>query len=273
MSIALQQEVDKAYSQGVLVVAAVGNDGTSSGSTDTVEYPAKYSSVIAVAATDSSNQRASFSSTGSTVEVAAPGVNIRSTYLNNQYVTMSGTSMATPFVVGDLALLKQANPGLSPSQLRTKLRENVIDLGTLGKDNWFGYGLIQAPKGQTSTVTQPVTSQPTTTQPVVTQPNKLETKTVISTSKTSYLAGEKIYIKAKVTDSSSKVIQGAVVKFTITSPKGIITAFKGMTNRDGKVIFEILTYKTTRKGTYKAVAETTYSSYIVSSSSTSFQIS
>lgn len=272
-SIALQQEVDKAYSQGVLVVAAAGNDGTSSGSTDTVEYPAKYSSVIAVAATDSSNQRASFSSTGSTVEVAAPGVNIRSTYLNNQYVTMSGTSMATPFVVGDLALLKQANPGLSPSQLRTKLRENVIDLGTLGKDNWFGYGLIQAPKGQTSTVTQPATSQPTTTQPVVTQPNKLETKTVISTSKTSYLAGEKIYIKAKVTDSSSKVIQGAVVKFIITSPKGIITAFKGMTNRDGEVIFEILTYKTTTKGTYKAVAETTYSSYIASSSSTSFQIS
>ena len=73
-STALQQEVDKAYSQGVLVVAAAGNDGTSDGSTDTVNYPAKYNSVIAVSATDSSNKRASFSSTGNTVEVAAPGV-------------------------------------------------------------------------------------------------------------------------------------------------------------------------------------------------------
>lgn len=280
-STALQQEVDKAYSQGVLVVAAAGNDGTPDGTSDTVNYPAKYGSVIAVSATDSNNQRASFSSTGSTVEVAAPGVNIRSTYLNNQYVTMSGTSMATPFVTGDLALLKQANPGLTPSELRTKLRENVIDLGISGKDNWFGYGLIQAPKGQTSVITQPVATQPVITQPIVTQPvitqpvttqpNKLAT-TVVATNKASYLAGERMYIKANVTDSSGKVIQGAIVKSTITSPKGIVTVLKGMTNRNGEVIFEILTYRTTTKGTYKVLAETTYSSYLASTSSTSFQI-
>ncbi|WP_242878802.1 S8 family peptidase [Clostridium beijerinckii] len=84
-STALQQEVDKAYNQGILVVAAAGNDGTSDGSTDTVDYPAKYSSVIAVAAIDSNNKRPSFSSTGNTVEVAAPGVNILSTYLNLNY--------------------------------------------------------------------------------------------------------------------------------------------------------------------------------------------
>ncbi|WP_026887057.1 S8 family peptidase [Clostridium beijerinckii] len=266
-STALQQEVDKAYNQGIVVVAAAGNDGASDGTTDTVDYPAKYSSVIAVAAIDSNNKRPSFSSTGSTVEVAAPGVNILSTYLNNKYVYMSGTSMAAPFVTGDLALLKQANPGLSPSQLRAKLTENVIDLGTSGKDSWYGYGLIQAPKGQVSTVTQPVASQPVTT-----QPSKLETKTVVLTNKTSYLAGEIMYVKAKVTDASGKTMQGAVVKFTVTSPKDIVTVYKGMTDRYGEVFLGILTYRTTTKGTYKVLAETTYSGYMTSSYNTSFQI-
>lgn len=278
-STALQQEVDKAYSQGILVVAAAGNDGTSDGSSDTVNYPAKYSSVIAVGATDSNNQRPSFSSTGSTIEVAAPGVNIRSTYLNNQYVSMTGTSMAAPFVAGDLALLKQANPGLTASELRTKLRENAMDLGTSGKDNWFGYGLIQAPKGQAVTVTQPVpvttnptVTQPTTVQPVITQPSNSGTKTVVITNKASYFPGERIYIKAKATDINGKALGGAVVKFTITSPKGAVTLAKGVTNKYGEIIFEVVTYRTTIKGTYKLVAETTYSGYSSSSSNTSFSV-
>jgi minor extracellular protease Epr len=276
-STALQQEVDKAYIQGILVVAAAGNDGTSDGTIDAVDYPAKYSSVIAVGATDSNNQRPSFSSTGNTIEVAAPGVNIRSTYLNNQYVSMSGTSMAAPFVTGDLALLKQANPGLTASGLRTKLRENTIDLGTVGKDNWFGYGLIQAPKGQTvanpvttEPATQPINTVPVTTQPTIAEPSKNITKTVVIASKTSYLAGEKIHIKSKATDFSGKAILGAIVKFTITSPKGINTVVKGITNLYGEAIFEAFTYKTTTKGTYKVLAETMYYRYVGSSSSTSF---
>lgn len=73
---------------------------------DTINYPAKYNSVIAVGATDSSNKRASFSSTGKELEVVAPGVNIVSDYLSGQTATMSGTSMSTPYVSGDLALLK-----------------------------------------------------------------------------------------------------------------------------------------------------------------------
>lgn len=266
-SYALQQVVDKAYSQGILVVAAAGNDGNTSGSLDTVNYPAKYASVIAVSATDSKDARASFSSTGSKIEVAAPGVNILSTYLNNQYVSISGTSMAAPYVAGNLALLKQANPTLTSSQLRMKLRENVVDLGTTGIDNWFGYGLIKAPKGQTS-----VTNQPTTMQPVVTQPKQQETKTVVMTNKTSYLGGENIYFKAKVTDTTGKAVQGAVVKSTITSPKGIPTVVKGITNKGGEVTFVISTYRTTIKGTYKVLSEATYSNYLGSSANTSFQI-
>lgn len=281
-SSALQQEVDKAYSKGILVVAAAGNDGTSSGTSDTVNYPAKYSSVIAVGATDSNNQRASFSSTGSTIEVVAPGVNIRSTYLNSQYVSMSGTSMAAPFVAGDLALLKQANPGFTASQLRAKLKENVIDLGTTGKDNFFGYGLIQTPKGQVSSTlpTESVTTGPAVTvpvapNPVLTQPNKLQTKTSLITNKTSYVAGERIYIKNKVTDGTGKCLSGVLVKFTITYPSGFKTVFQGITNRNGEIIFEVLTYRSTTKGNYNISAETgysQYSSYLNSNSSTLFKI-
>lgn len=147
---ALEAAVNRAYGAGILLVAAAGNSGTDITSSDNVEYPAKFDSVIAVAATDATNLRAYFSSTGPEVEVSAPGVNIKSTYLNNSYVTMSGTSMATPMVSGDLALLKQANPTKTNAELRELLHQNVIDLGYLDamgnavKDNLYGFGLIQA---------------------------------------------------------------------------------------------------------------------------------
>jgi len=140
----LEDAVNRAYDKGILLVAAAGNSGTKRTTIDNVEYPAKFNSVIAVAATDSSNLRAVFSSTGPNVEVSAPGVNIKSTYLNNSYVTMSGTSMATPMVSGDLALLKQANPYLTNIQLRDLLDERVINLGVDGRDSLYGFGLIQA---------------------------------------------------------------------------------------------------------------------------------
>jgi minor extracellular protease Epr len=142
---ALEQIVDQAYSQGLLLVAAAGNDGTLAGDSDTVKYPANYDSVIAVGAIDAGNNRASWSACGSQVEVVAPGEGITSTFLNNSYATLSGTSLSTPYVSGDLALLKQAHPDLSNLQLRAALDENVVDLGEAGRDTWYGYGLIQAP--------------------------------------------------------------------------------------------------------------------------------
>lgn len=150
-SLTLETAVNAAYNSGVLLVAAAGNSGGANTSKNNVEYPAKYASVIAVAATSSdiNNTRASFSSTGLEVEVSAPGVNIKSTYLNNSYATMSGTSMATPMVAGDLALLIEANSKLvaplTISELRLQvLDKRVKDLGTFGRDKLYGYGLIQA---------------------------------------------------------------------------------------------------------------------------------
>jgi len=148
-SLALDQVAEKAYTSGIVLVAAAGNDGVADTTINNVGYPAKLSSVIAVAATDINNSRAYFSSTGDEVEVSAPGVNIKSTYLKYGYITMSGTSMATPMVAGDLALLKQANPTLTNFEIRDLLDnlpadQRVIDLGTPGRDAVYGYGLIQA---------------------------------------------------------------------------------------------------------------------------------
>lgn len=156
----LMNAVDTAYNKGLLVVAAAGNSGNSKGAGTSIEYPANYPSVIAVGAVDSTNTRAYFSSTGSKLEVSAPGVNVISTYLNGGYAAMSGTSMATPFVAGDLALLKQKYPSYNNVQLRNILdgKFNIIDLGVTGRDSLYGYGLIQAPNG---TVTVNLPSMPT----------------------------------------------------------------------------------------------------------------
>lgn len=143
-SFALRSSVDKAYAAGLLVVAAAGNDGNDLGTGDTADFPARYPSVISVAAVDRNSARALFSSTGSTVEVSAPGVNILSTFPNNRYAYMSGTSMATPYVAGNLALMKQAYPHLTNEQLRQVLVSQVRDAGPAGRDPYFGFGILQA---------------------------------------------------------------------------------------------------------------------------------
>ncbi len=140
----LKLAVDTAYQNGVLVVAAAGNDARKNGSGDTVDYPARYESVIAVGATTQDDRRAYFSSTGSTVEVSAPGTDIYSTYLYNSYQVLSGTSMATPYVAGMAALLMEENPTLTHTQIRKLLQQNTKDLGVVGRDFVFGYGFIQA---------------------------------------------------------------------------------------------------------------------------------
>lgn len=87
----LHDAVNKAYEQGVLLVAASGNDGNGK----PVNYPAAYSSVVAVSATNEKNQLASFSTTGDEVEFSAPGTNITSTYLNQYYATGSEYTEST----------------------------------------------------------------------------------------------------------------------------------------------------------------------------------
>lgn len=130
-----------AYQQGILLVAAAGNDGNPRGNRDTVGYPAKFDTVIAVSATDIDNERPSWSSTGPAVELAAPGVSIHSTTLNGAYATANGTSFSAPHVSGVAALVMSAYAGLSHEEVREWLQQTATDLG---RPKWYGYGLVNA---------------------------------------------------------------------------------------------------------------------------------
>ncbi|USZ67916.1 S8 family peptidase [Halorussus salilacus] len=131
----VRDAVEYATDRGVTLVAAAGNDGPCS---DCVGYPAAYDEVIAVSATNESDDLASFSSTGPEVELAAPGADIYSTYTDGGYDTLSGTSMACPHVSGAAGLLR-AN-GYGPGDTRSRLQNTAEDIG-LGS-NEQGYGLL-----------------------------------------------------------------------------------------------------------------------------------
>ncbi len=219
-TLSMQQAIDRAYSAGILVMTAAGNSGNSLGTGDTVEYPAKYPSAIAVAAVDSSLRRASFSSTGSKVELAAPGVVILSTYINNQYASMSGTSMATPYASGIAALWKQAYPTLSAEQLRLKIQQTSKDLGSAGRDTQYGFGLIQAPTAPQSATPIPTsTPEPTATPiaPVTTTTPLPITNGItasIATKYDIYYRGETVGITTKA-KLNKAALPGAIATLTL----------------------------------------------------------
>ncbi len=138
----LQDASDNAYSAGHLLVSSAGNSGNPGGGGDNVTYPARYSSVIAVAASNQNDGRASFSSTGPDVELIAPGVSVLSTLPDNSYGSYNGTSMASPHVAGAAALAWAVNSELSNVQIRGILQDTAEDLGLSA--NHRGYGLVRA---------------------------------------------------------------------------------------------------------------------------------
>ncbi len=143
----LEQTLQKAYDQGMLIVAASGNfPGIVS---DEVLYPARYPSVIAVGSVDQNLKRSDFSYYGSDLEFVAPGENIFSTYNGSgdeSYAEATGTSMASPFVAGMAALYKQAYPYLSGASIRRICKIMHWILVIKGKDREYGYGLVQPPE-------------------------------------------------------------------------------------------------------------------------------
>ncbi len=149
---------DAAEAAGVLHVAAAGNSGNPKGKGKNCIYPARWDSLIATAATKQDDSRASFSSTCSEMELAAPGYQINST-VPGGYGTKSGTSMASPHVAGTAALVFAANPGWSNDQVRTQLQTTADDLGDPGRDKLYGFGLVDA--DEAATPSGPVTAAPT----------------------------------------------------------------------------------------------------------------
>ena len=147
----LESRIKTLYEMNIPVICAAGNTGEGG-----VNWPAAYNETIAVAAHDQRGRIASFSSRGDKVEWAAPGVNIYSTYLENQYASLNGTSMACPFIAGVVALMlakhkKQENETgkndcKTVEEIRQHLLKYTMDKGRLGKDNAWGYGIIDVEK-------------------------------------------------------------------------------------------------------------------------------
>ncbi|MDY3304107.1 MAG: S8 family peptidase [Clostridia bacterium] len=133
------------HSQGITIICAVGNEGDKG--INNIGYPANFKETIAVSAVDINKNIADFSSKSSAAEISAAGINIYSTYLDDGYATLSGTSMATPIITGAAAILQakgimRYNRRLTPDEIRLLLNIYTEDLSGLGRDDSYGYGLF-----------------------------------------------------------------------------------------------------------------------------------
>ena len=135
----LRNAVKQARRRGAIIVASAGNNGAAR---KLLDAPARYTETIAVAATTRANRVASFSSRGSGIGIAAPGVNILSAWLNGTYRRESGTSMAAPHVTGTAALLRAIRPQLSSKDFGRAIRMSALRIP--GGKNAVGIGLLQA---------------------------------------------------------------------------------------------------------------------------------
>ncbi len=188
----VEDALQHAFSMGVLIVAAAGNDYP-----DPVTRPANNDFVIAVGAIDSAKNIASFSCRGPEVEVVAPGVNVKSTIPNDESGLSSGTSMATPHVSGALALMMSYDPTLNNTGARMILQQTTEDLGTSDRDDVYGFGLINLTRAietidemnSSSTLTEPTTSSSTTFSSTTSE----TTNTSLMTSETTTMDGFSFY--------------------------------------------------------------------------------
>lgn len=123
--------------KGGVVIVAAGNSGG-------LESIAANDSLLTVAATDGNDARASFSSYGDYVDLAAPGVSIFATAVGGGYANVSGTSFSSPIVAATAALMLSANSKIAPADIDKLLKDTALDLGTSGFDQYYGAGRVNA---------------------------------------------------------------------------------------------------------------------------------
>jgi len=136
----LEQAVTKVAERGIVMVAAAGNDGPNAEPV----YPAAYENVVAVTAIDRRKRPYRRAGRGEHIDFAAPGVAVWTAASVSGARPKTGTSFAAPFVTAAAALMKAANPELSPNRIREVLTRAAEDLGEPGKDPVFGWGLLNA---------------------------------------------------------------------------------------------------------------------------------
>ena len=135
--------------KGGVVVVSAGNNGIDEGI-------APSDAMIVVSATDSNDAKTSWSSYGSFVDLAAPGLNILTTKRGGGYWYCWGTSFASPIVAGVAAQLKSMRPNFTASQIESALLSSADDLGTTAKDSLYGYGRVNAARAVAAIGTTPV---------------------------------------------------------------------------------------------------------------------
>lgn len=133
-----EQAMQNAYDAGVLIVSAAGNMGTSD-----YYYPAAYDSVIAAAAVDKNESVWMFSNNNDQIELAAAGVEVKSTMRDGGYATWDGTSVSSAMISGGLALLWSHHPECSNAEIRNIAQLTAKDKGDAGYDPFYGYGILQ----------------------------------------------------------------------------------------------------------------------------------
>lgn len=146
--VALERVIDAAYSQGILSVAAGGNGEVVNGilqDTTAPSWPSDYDKVLSVVAIDSNNRHPDKFDHNQYKDIAAPGIDILTTsYRGEEYERADGTSLATPIVSGIAAMLFARHPSATPSEVRSAMTSSAIDLGAEGRDDYFGYGRVDA---------------------------------------------------------------------------------------------------------------------------------
>lgn len=138
---ALQDGMQQAKDRGLLVISTSGNTGD-----EQVRYPAGCPGVVGVGSIKEDKSIESYSTTGTHVSLVAPGTSVFTTSLNSDYASVTGTSFSAPQVSGTAALIWSLNPNLSSDDVRQILFSSAADLGDSGKDNTFGYGLLDTQK-------------------------------------------------------------------------------------------------------------------------------
>lgn len=136
----LEKAVQAADQNGIILIAAAGNEGPNSKPV----YPAGYENVVAVTAVDRAHNPYRRAVRGNHIDIAAPGVGVWTAASVSGARSKNGTSYAAPFVTAAAALLKAGRPELKPDEIRALLTDNADDLGRPGRDDIFGWGLLDA---------------------------------------------------------------------------------------------------------------------------------
>lgn len=222
----VQAAFDNTYQSGMLHIAAAGNAGNCGGKGNSVGYPARFASVMAVAATNQNDARPCWSSTGPDVEISSPGSGINSTLLGGGYGTMSGTSMASPHVAGTAALV------IAAGETNNAAVRNILNstADPLGNSSYYGSGMVNAVSAVAAVGGEP-------------PPPPEEGIASVSSIAYSVSGGRSndkhLNTALTVKDNNGNPVAGAVVSIVLSHDSGSSWNSNGTTGSSGEVMFTL----------------------------------